>query len=78
MAAPLAKFMKKLNTLPESVRNNYDEIVDLDRRCIEKRKRLAKLCYNLLQQQQDQKPSSSKAKKDVKGKKYAEAMVRIF
>ncbi|KAI6192151.1 Inhibitor of growth protein [Aphelenchoides bicaudatus] len=77
MATPLSKFMKKLDTLPGSVRNSYDEIVDLDRRCIEKRKKLAKICFHLLQQQQISKAqSSSKSKKGgkEKGTNYEEAM----
>jgi hypothetical protein len=81
MAAPLAKFMKKLNGLPESVKNSYEEIVDLDQRCIEKRKRLAGLCRQILiqphQPQQSSKKSLSKAK-DSKKKRYTEAMVSYF
>jgi hypothetical protein len=76
MSTSLAKFMKKLNGLPSSVKSSYSEIAELDQKCLERRKKLARICFNLLNQQQQ--PSNKKggaAKKDAQQKRYAEALV---
>ncbi|KAI6204839.1 hypothetical protein M3Y94_00723500 [Aphelenchoides besseyi] len=48
MNAPLARFMKKLSSLPESVKTTFNEIGDLDRECESKHQQFVRLCFELL------------------------------
>lgn len=79
----LTKFMrKKLNSLPESVRNSYDEILEMDKKCSEKRKKLARICFLMLKEKRGseksgKKASSSPSKRNPKRKMYTEAMVSV-
>lgn len=75
MSAPLAKFMKKLDELPESIQNDAKKILEMDQECVEKRKKLTSLCRQLLFEQHPKKKSSNKASKPHKQNQYTEAMV---